>query len=293
MNPLVSTIQALSKELKPIPTETASKLPTLFDIKCVLFDVYGTLMVSGVGDISHSSDDNRKAAIEEVLGHLGIQLKIETSDPGSNLKSIILAHQQIQRENGIQYPEVDIREVWEEFLTLHTDSDTEAAPISALVENLSVRFELSVNATWPMPFLASTLAGLKTAGIKLGIVSNAQFFTPLLFDAYLEKSTQELGFTDELCQWSYAYKEAKPSQHLYQINADILREKFGIFPHQVLYVGNDMLNDITPATAVGFKTALFAGDKRSLRLRESDERTQGIVPDLIIQSLDQIIFSVV
>ena len=37
-----------------------------------------------------------------------------------------------------------------------------------------------------------------------------------------------------------------------------------------------MLNDVAAAAAVGMRTALFAGDERSLRKRDSDERVAGI-----------------
>ena len=49
-----------------------------------------------------------------------------------------------------------------------------------------------------------------------------------------------------------------------------------------------MLKDIWPATQLGFKTALFAGDARSLRLREDDERCRGLKPDLVIDRLSQL-----
>ena len=44
--------------------------------------------------------------------------------------------------------------------------------------------------------------------------------------------------------------------------------KNGVAPGEVLYVGNDMLNDVYAAGQVGFRTALFAGDQRSLRMRQ-------------------------
>jgi len=287
MNSLISTIQELSGQLDPIPTDTALKLPRISDIRCVLFDVYGTLMVSGVGDISHSSEDDRNAAIRDVVTECGFRLLPSEADPDARLKSIILRHQDLQRRKGTDYPEVDIREVWLEFLPPGSSPlmDTHTAAI----EDLSIRFELKVNPTWPMPQLARTLESLREAGLLQGIVSNAQFFTPMLFEAYLEQSLEILGFTENLCQWSYAHKVAKPSRFLYQLNADILLKHHQIHPQQVLYVGNDMLNDITPARSVGFKTALFAGDKRSLRLRKSDPRTLDTTPDLVIDSLPQIL----
>ena len=48
-----------------------------------------------------------------------------------------------------------------------------------------------------------------------------------------------------------------------------------------------MYKDIYPAQQVGFKTALFAGDMRSLRLREDKAEVQGLHPDYIITHLEQ------
>ena len=292
MQKLTEIIAELSKPLKPLPTEVEPHLSKLQDIRCVLFDVYGTLMVSGVGDISHSSSDNRSTGIQRAMEKLGFQLNPALGDAGELFKEVILLLQQTQLDQGIQYPEVEIREVWFEFLKRHGCLRDIEDFRDEKIGELSVRFELMVNATWPMPNLNKVLNALHKKALHLGIVSNAQFFTPLLFSAYTGKSVEDLGFNSSLCQWSYAYKEAKPSEHLYQINADLLEQKHCIKPHQVIYVGNDMLNDITPAQAVGFKTALFAGDKRSLRFRDGDERVKNTYPDLIITDLDQLLESI-
>ena len=283
---LIDIIRRESNPLAPLPTDIDAQLRVLPGIKCVVFDVYGTLMVSGVGDISHSSVDDRKQAIFKLFEQMGIPLKQELAEPGVELNAIIQAHQDRSRQTGIAYPEVDIREVWEDFVKEYTDL---ATTTHDLIAELAVRFELSVNPTWPMPHLESTLETLREKGIRLGIVSNAQFFTPLLFDAYCQQPFDSLGFESDLCQWSYHFREAKPSMRMYRIEAMTLEAKYGILEDEVLYVGNDLLNDIVPASKVGFKTALFAGDKRSLRLREGDERVHGITPDLMVTSLDQLI----
>ena len=50
-----------------------------------------------------------------------------------------------------------------------------------------------------------------------------------------------------------------------------------------------MRNDIYPAHAIGFQTALFAGDRRSLRLRADDARCADLKPDLVLTDLEQLI----
>ena len=122
----------------------------------------------------------------------------------------------------------------------------------------------------------------------MGIVSNAQIFTPLLFDAYLGKSVAELGFSEDLCAYSYLEGVAKPSAEIFQGVIENLRTSYGVQPRDVLYVGNDMLNDIWTANRIGCRTCLFAGDSRSLRLRQADHRCRNLIPDCVISSLPEI-----
>ena len=84
------------------------------------------------------------------------------------------------------------------------------------------------------------------------------------------------------------YKRGKPDSFLFTKAAEILEKKYNIKPHEVLYTGNDMLNDIMAADSAGMKTALFAGDKRSLRLREDNPECRMLTPDLVITDLHQI-----
>ena len=143
-----------------------------------------------------------------------------------------------------------------------------------------------------MPAVRETVTELAAAGLVLGVVSNAQFFTPLLFPVLLGTSLQDLGFSSPLLYFSHAYRRAKPGSFLYQLAANQLQNQ-GISPAAVLYVGNDMLNDVTAANQVGFRTALFAGDQRSLRWRSDDPRTTGVVADIVVTELPQLMACVV
>ena len=49
-----------------------------------------------------------------------------------------------------------------------------------------------------------------------------------------------------------------------------------------------MLKDVWTAAQAGCRTALFAGDERSLRLRKDDPRTQGLRPDVVLTELVQL-----
>ena len=147
---------------------------------------------------------------------------------------------------------------------------------------------MRANPVWPMPGLERVVESLSSAGMQLGIISNAQFFTPLLFPALTGSTLAELGFRTELCYYSYQHGQAKPGLFMFERARETLSQ-LGMAPGQVLYIGNDVLNDMMPAGKIGFRTALFAGDRRSLRLREGDARVAGVEPDLVVSALEQIL----
>ena len=138
-----------------------------------------------------------------------------------------------------------------------------------------------------MPGVERCLEFCRNCNIKLGIISNAQFYTPLLFEWYFSKNLSQLGFDEDLIIYSYRHGIAKPSPELFEVAANYLTN-LGIEKRNTVYLGNDMLKDIFPARQIGFQTALFAGDSRSLRLRDDNIRCKNLKPDMVITELVQI-----
>jgi putative hydrolase of the HAD superfamily len=271
----------LSKYIKPIfprPSffHRSGKLEN--KIRCILFDIYGTLFVSDSGDIGIAKGKSYKSEnLEKLLNKYGIQqtpLEILTRF----FATIDNAHQTL-KEKGVDFPEVEIDRIWMWVLEIE-DLD--------MVRAFAVEFELIVNPVYPMPNLEKTLLACKDSDILLGIISNAQFYTPYLFRWFLDSSPEDRGFHPDLIFYSYKFGYAKPS--IFMFNAAVEKlEKIGVSAHSVLYIGNDMLNDIYPAKKAGFRTALFAGDARSLRLRENDPKCKDLSADIIITDLIQIL----
>jgi len=109
-----------------------------------------------------------------------------------------------------------------------------------------------------------------------------------MFSLFLGADIEELGFCSDLIFLSYRFGFAKPSLFLFNKAVEKLKRR-KIKHSSVLFVGNDMLNDIYPAKQVGFNTALFAGDSRSLRLRSDDPRCDTLSADIVIDDLKQIL----
>ena len=289
---LIERIRQLSTQMKPKPASIIEHLPHLENIRAVLFDVYGTLFISGTGDISLAREMSNKHALTEALISSGFSGNLRMAGVKGTqwlLQAIQRTHA-TQRKEGIGSPEVDIRHEWKTVLEqLRQENLIQEEITSETVVRVSVEYEYRVNPVWPMPDLVETLNSLKTKQLLLGIVSNAQFYTQLLFPAFLGKSCSESGFSSKLCAWSYQFLEAKPSRNLFRGLVENLQHIYGISPNEVLYIGNDKLNDIWPAAELGLRTCLFAGDQRSLRLRENEEKCATLEPDAIITRLSQII----
>lgn len=154
------------------------------------------------------------------------------------------------------------------------------------VSRAALHFEILSNKVDLMPGVLGLFEYLRESGLVLGIVSNAQFYTPLLMEYLCDTSLLKLGFSEEFSSWSYKMGCGKPDPIIFRRPIEALN-KTGIQNHEILYIGNDMLNDISCAASYGLKTVLFAGDKRSLRLREDDSRVNGSA-DYIITDLMQL-----
>ncbi len=282
---VTSLYKKYSSQLLPVQTSQTPVLPLLPIIDTVLFDVYGTLVISSSGDVGTTATDSSASAFAEIFTtETGLDLP-DNADINMLVKDEILKSHGKSREKGIKFPEVEIRDIWKNiFAGLNRDYDCNLPVESKTVRIAAVAYELSRNRVWPMPGSASLLKHLKSSGIELGIISNAQFYTPQMLNCFFPLETS--FFPEKNCIWSYIEGRGKPDTQLFQ---KFLTENTGKSPEQILYVGNDMLNDIYTAAECGMKTALFAGDQRSLRLRENDPRTKNITPDAVLTSLDQLL----
>jgi putative hydrolase of the HAD superfamily len=272
-------IRRYSKPLEAVPTACARKGKHGSRARAVIFDIYGTLFISKAGDIGVAKREAEKCLKEITLLFQNYGVEEDARIVLEIFFDEIQGEKERLREKGVEYPEVVIEDIWKRVLKVN---DREK------MRCLAIEYELIVNPVYPMPNLKEMLSGCRKRHILMGIISNAQFYTPHLFSALLDETLEDLGFKNELLFFSYRLGYGKPSADLFETAAREL-EREGVPREQVLYVGNDMRKDICPAKEVGFQTALFAGDARSLNLRENDTECEGIVPDIVITDLLQIL----
>jgi len=289
----ISIFKKLTKPLKPKPTDTEPSLKKLKNIQCIAFDFYGTMFISAVGDIgmddgsasvdtfTSALDDSELTIIDKHAAHIGFDLYDVVVDD----------HCHALENQGYDIPEPDIRSVWTDVLSSLKQKRLIQGTIGEeVVSKFAIEFEVRMNPIWPMPGLLQILKTLQKEEVELSIISNSQFYTPIAFEALTGGTIADMGFNEELLHWSYEEKLKKPSTRFYESYLKKLTKyNSNIKPGQVLYVGNDMLKDVYPASELGFKTALFAGDERSLKWRKEDKRCKDLNPDLVITELNQLL----
>ncbi len=295
-------IKSWLDNLETLQPQTTGFCPNLrpnskekIQIKAVIFDIYGTLLISSSGDIDQASlkVENMEKALKAGNYNIG---KNPTEIAAFILRLLpekIKENQQEIKEKGHPFPDIDIFKVWDAML-----QDVQQAGLLSLNGSESVTdtifvFEVLSNKVFPMPGMKDVLTELSRKKIPLGIVSNAQFYTPVLMNYFLSgnfSQEQDINFFDpELSVFSYKELRGKPDVSLFHKLVPVLENKYNIDVSETIFVGNDMLKDIYTAHNAGLKTVLFAGDERSLRLREDDERVKGIFPDFIITDLKQLL----
>lgn len=248
--------------------------------KLAIFDIYGTLLISGTGDVGATGESNGLKAFKETMSSVFHVSAAHDVDPIRG--EIEIVHQKM-KNSGVSFPEVDILKVWQAVLEKEDIGFTEEQKKQAVFE-----YECRLNPVWPMPGLSDLLSKIKnTSSFEAGIVSNAQFYTPVILEYFLKEPLTQSIFNPAICTFSYTIGEAKPSEKMFASIRNFAKEN-RINPDEVLYIGNDMLKDVYTASLNGYDTALFAGDARSLRLRKDDERCENLNPTHVITHLDQL-----
>lgn len=271
--------------LEPVPTGVEPRGGELPGIRAVLFDLYGTLLISAAGDISLVSETASKQGMQEALQILGgesVAVSEGVSEAATEAalrlyQDGILQRQEARRAVGVAFPEVEIRDVWRELAAATGLSDDR-------IEEAAIRYECAVNPCAAMPGAAEVIRGLHAQGLILGIISNAQFYTGAVFSAATGVDLSGDLFAPDLSFFSFREGVGKPAPELFRKAAAAAADR-GIAPEEIFYLGNDFHKDIEPARAAGFRTGLFAGDRRSLRtgtvsLGEACESADAVLTEL-------------
>jgi len=287
-----------------VPARITSRLPRIKNPGAVLWDVYGTLLALAVGAVESSLEQK-----ETMLDACRLTAKefdfadYLESDPAENLLNMYIreiesTHRR-KRRRGVFSPEVRIERIWLRILKKLVSNGYEPERAEGdtdldLALQIAYFFDDIHQTKVLYPGARQTLETVKKLGLRQGIISNAQFYTPIALRILLRRSAgraddpmKEL-FDGRLIFFSYRLGVSKPNPLAFERACSRLKS-MGVAPSEVLCVGNDVLNDMVPARKAGFRCVLFAGDAQSLTLRKERPECAGFKPDAVIKSLPEIL----
>lgn len=221
-------------------------------IRVVICDVYRTIL-----DVLPPPPDAATRWRELAAMVPGLVEPPRLEDVSVRCREIVARDHAAAHERGIHFPEV----IWPDVML------RALPPLASL--DISVREEFMIRHIQLLRevALASGVTEFLRAccerGWPLGIASNAQHYT--LHE--LESALGSVGlsssiFDPDLVVWSFRSGFSKPDPHVFQILAARLASR-GIEPAEILMIGDRCDNDIEPARAFGWRTALIGPDGTS------------------------------
>jgi len=153
-------------------------------------------------------------------------------------------------------------------------------------------FHASLQGTTAQPGAAEALKLVADMGLKQGLLADAQAFTTVQLSRGLKAQDESFNLDQVVLMTlrilSCDVRARKPSDTLFRHAAAALAAQ-GIKPDEALHVGSKIARDVLPARKMGFRTALYAGDKSSLDASAEALRDPNQRPDVLITELSQVI----
>ena len=285
------------RRLNPLRLESARD--TLRGVRAVIADVYGTMV--NYWRPGFERRDSREALLLEafsgVVDRFGMGETLAAMNPAETpaetlcgfYNGLLAMGREKSAGGGNALREARVEEVWSVIALMlkRNGYDAAASPWRGAPEDfarcLAYTYNFLSMGRELYPGVSGALKKLKDGNIALGILSDAQFYTPV--DLTLMLRDQSGGriadcgelFDPDLTFLSCEYGFVKPSEALYRRLFDALYE-YHITPDQTVIVGNDLAADVAPAAALGMRTALFCGDDLMAFGRDAGG---GAVPDIV------------
>ena len=245
---------------EPAPTGSEGVVPVLEPPpKVVLFDIYGTLVCPLVGDLEDqarlvSGEDSFVATAER----FGFSRDVGIKWHQWFFEAIAREHEEMMKK-GVVPAEVQVDRIWASMLFRVGGN-----PSIAQARMAAAYREMLANPVRPFSGATEALQKFKKRGMRLGIVSNSQFYTMPILGLTLGIDPEEF-FEPELTFLSFRLGFAKPSPYFFRLVRTTLYQ-VGLAAEEVLVVGNDCENDILAAQAHGLRALLFHGNDNSVKL---------------------------
>jgi FMN phosphatase YigB (HAD superfamily) len=285
------------------PPKAKPKLRRL-PVKGVFWTVYGTLVAIPHGELQfeHTDEFVMDAALDKVIKEFKMwnSMSRKPGAPSAYLKEMYrkaLTVLQMTGSGGEKHPEIQVERVWEDIVKKLQQKEYafDAGTYGSLddfAKKIAYFFHASIQGTGAYPGAAAALRLTAERGVAQGLLTDGQCFTPGQLRRCLRRQEPDFepdgAILSTLRVVSSDKKARKPSEALFKAAAQAAGTR-GISPGEVLHVGSSLARDVAPAKKVGFRTALYAGDRNSLSATPEQLKDPATRPDVLLTELPQIL----
>lgn len=286
------------------PAKATPYLAPLTGIKAVAWNVYGTLLTISDGQLllQHPQAVRMQIAMEKTIHEFNMWGSM-TRRPGEPWEYFLpkynTAVDDAKLAGGCKkgdFPEVNSAAVWRKLLDMLSQKDyaydkNRYGDLDELAEKVAFFFQLCLQGIQAAPSALRVVTDVANAGLQQGLLAESQSYTLAQLLQGLEQQGRLPPLTDVFAPGclilTHELGVRKPSVSLFQRSREQFAE-LNIKPEQVLYVSSRLTDDLAVAKQQGFRTALFAGDKLSLKASAAECKDPATKPDRLLTKLDQI-----
>jgi FMN phosphatase YigB (HAD superfamily) len=286
------------------PAKAKPYIKPLRGIRAVVWDVYGTLLRVTDGDmlLYHHQEIRMQVALEKTISEFNMWNSM-TRRPGAPWEYLLLKYRNalddLEMTSSVEagdFPQVNASQVWLRLLEMLNKKEYSYdklfyGDLAELAEKVAYFFQASLQGVEAAPRALKTLLSLGKHGIVQGILADTQSFTWVQLIRALGKQGELPALTElfdpTVLIMSDQLGVRKPSPSLFATCVHQFAQK-GIQPPEILYVGNRLQGDLAVAKQWGMRTALYAGDKASLKATPQEIKHPDIRPKRLVTELKQI-----
>jgi FMN phosphatase YigB (HAD superfamily) len=273
-------------------------------IRAVFWNLYGTLIRISDGELLHLHPESvrMEVALEKTIHEFNMWQSM-TRRPGAPWQYLLTVYRRIVEELRLvgsnrvgDVPEVDSATVWRKILDMLGQKEyaydvRQYGDLDELSEKVAYFFHTALQGHEASPESASALTAVSQAGVSQGLLADAQCFSMVQLVRDLRQQDPSVAVTDlfrpELVVLSYKERVRKPSMGLFAAAYKRL-QSLSIEPQHVLYVGSRVAGDLAVAKSIGFRTAIYAGEKLGLSVTLDELQDPNVCPDRMLTKLSQI-----
>lgn len=273
------------------------------EVRAVIWTAYGTLLAISSGELlfEHPNQFVMDIALDKTVQEFKMwaSMSRKPGQPAEYLRQMLTrVHDELKLAPtaGEKFPEIVAEQVWEGIIKklLQKEYQWDVGFYGSLNEysrKIAYFFHASLQGVAAHKGAAQALKHVTAASCRQGLLDNGQCFTPIQLVRCLKQqdadATPGQWIDPALSVLSYQVRARKPSERMFRQLLTQL-QAVGINPAQVLHVGSDIERDIVPARKLGMRTALYAGDRESLRVTADQLKEPATRPDVLLTKLKQL-----